>query len=78
MGPRSRGLRSQPGSSHKASSGLRVFVVKLGCDLSQAVPTDEDQAFKQPGRSSVLGEEGPERKGTGKEGGEGRRVAEMA
>lgn len=45
LGPRSRGLRSQPGSSHKASSGLRVFVVKLGCDLSQAVPTDEDPGF---------------------------------
>ena len=45
LGPRSRGLRSQPRSSHSANSGLRGFAVKLGCDLSQAVPTDEDPGF---------------------------------
>ena len=45
LGPRSRGLRSQPGSSHSTSSDLRGFVVKLGCDLSQAVPTDESPGF---------------------------------
>lgn len=45
LGPRSRGLRSQPGSSHSAISDVRGFVVKLGCDLSQAVPTDENPSF---------------------------------
>ena len=45
LGPRSRGPRSQPGSSHSTSSDLRGLVVKLGCDLSQAVPTDENPGF---------------------------------